>query len=107
MAITSFILSSNLNIFDIFLKKVYCLGYMLPGRSGKDMSLILQAEFFVFGGCRRVIGEHIDAQDAKKAIDPQLSPRGKITVLEMTGQAGWEFSIYYMIGWRAAEGYLS
>ena len=25
------------------------------------MSLILQAEFFVFGGCRRVIGKHIDA----------------------------------------------
>jgi len=34
---------------------------------------------------------YIDAQDAKKAIEPQLSPRGKITVLEMTGQAGWEF----------------
>jgi len=35
--------------------------------------------------------KYIDAQDAKKALDPQLSPRGKITVLEMTGQAGWEF----------------
>jgi type IV pilus assembly protein PilQ len=34
---------------------------------------------------------YIDAQDAKKAIEPQLSPRGKITVLETTGQAGWEF----------------
>ncbi|MEW6101526.1 MAG: type IV pilus secretin PilQ [Candidatus Omnitrophota bacterium] len=33
----------------------------------------------------------IDAQDAKKALEPQLSARGKITVLEMTGQAGWEF----------------
>lgn len=27
------------------------------------MSFVLQAKFFVFGGCRRVIGEHIDAQD--------------------------------------------
>ncbi|HNX82131.1 MAG TPA: type IV pilus secretin PilQ [Candidatus Omnitrophota bacterium] len=36
--------------------------------------------------------KYIDAQDAKKALDAQLSPRGKITVLEMTGQAGWEFA---------------
>lgn len=36
--------------------------------------------------------KYIDAQDAKKALDPQLSPRGKITILEMSGQAGWEFS---------------
>lgn len=35
--------------------------------------------------------KYIEAQDAKKALDPQLSPRGKITILEMTGQAGWEF----------------
>jgi type IV pilus assembly protein PilQ len=35
--------------------------------------------------------KYIDAQDAKKALEPQLSPRGKITVLEMTGYAGWEF----------------
>jgi len=35
--------------------------------------------------------KYIDAQDAKKALEVQLSPRGKITVLEMTGQAGWEF----------------
>ena len=33
----------------------------------------------------------IDAKDAKKALDAILSPRGKITVLEVTGQAGWEF----------------
>ncbi|MDD4910342.1 MAG: hypothetical protein PHR44_06695 [Candidatus Omnitrophica bacterium] len=33
----------------------------------------------------------LDAQDAKRAIEPQLSPRGKVTVLEMTGQAGWKF----------------
>lgn len=35
--------------------------------------------------------KYIDAQDAKKAIEAQLSPRGKITILEMTGQSGWEF----------------
>lgn len=35
--------------------------------------------------------KYIDAKDAKKALEPQLSPRGKITILEMTGQAGWEF----------------
>lgn len=36
--------------------------------------------------------KYIDAQDAKKALEPQLSARGKITALEMTGQAGWEFT---------------
>jgi type IV pilus assembly protein PilQ len=36
--------------------------------------------------------KYVDALDAKKAIEPQLSPRGKITVLQMTGQAGWEFA---------------
>ena len=35
--------------------------------------------------------EYLDAKDAKKALDPLISPRGRITVLEMTGQAGWEF----------------
>jgi len=35
--------------------------------------------------------KYIDAQDAKNALEPQLSPRGKITILEMTGQGGWEF----------------
>ncbi|MDI6605884.1 MAG: secretin and TonB N-terminal domain-containing protein, partial [Candidatus Omnitrophota bacterium] len=35
--------------------------------------------------------KYIDAQDAKKALESQLSPRGKITILEMTGQSGWEF----------------
>jgi type IV pilus assembly protein PilQ len=35
--------------------------------------------------------KYLDAQDAKKALETQLSPRGKITILEMTGQAGWEF----------------
>ncbi|MBU2101877.1 MAG: hypothetical protein KKF80_00625, partial [Candidatus Omnitrophica bacterium] len=36
--------------------------------------------------------KYLDANDAKKAITPLLSPAGKISVLEMTGQAGWEFS---------------
>jgi type IV pilus assembly protein PilQ len=35
--------------------------------------------------------KYIDAQDAKKALEPLLSGRGRITILEMTGQAGWEF----------------
>ncbi|MDD5618788.1 MAG: secretin and TonB N-terminal domain-containing protein, partial [Candidatus Omnitrophica bacterium] len=34
---------------------------------------------------------YIDASDAKKALEPLISARGKITVLEMTGKAGWEF----------------
>jgi len=33
----------------------------------------------------------IDANDAKKSIEPILSPIGRISVLEVTGQAGWEF----------------
>ncbi len=33
----------------------------------------------------------VDAADMKKTLDPQLSPRGRITVLELTGQAGWAF----------------
>lgn len=36
--------------------------------------------------------KYIDAQDAKNAIEPQLSSRGQITVLEATGQAGWTFA---------------
>jgi type IV pilus assembly protein PilQ len=35
--------------------------------------------------------KYIDAIDAKKAIDLQVSPRGRVTVLEITGQAGWGF----------------
>ena len=34
----------------------------------------------------------IDANDAKKVLEPQLSPRGKITVVQMTGMKGWEFA---------------
>ena len=36
--------------------------------------------------------KYIDAADAQKAIEPQLSGRGKITILETTGQAGWNFA---------------
>jgi len=35
--------------------------------------------------------KYIDANDAKRAIDPLLSPMGRASVLEMTGQSGWEF----------------
>ncbi|MCF7870677.1 MAG: hypothetical protein K9L95_04065 [Candidatus Omnitrophica bacterium] len=35
--------------------------------------------------------KYIDANDAKKAVEPLLSPVGRATVLEMTGQAGWKF----------------
>ncbi|MCF7873446.1 MAG: hypothetical protein K9L84_01160 [Candidatus Omnitrophica bacterium] len=35
--------------------------------------------------------KYIDANDAKKAVEPLLSPVGRATVLEMTGQAGWRF----------------
>jgi len=34
---------------------------------------------------------YIDAGDAKRAIESQLSPRGRVTILEVTGQAGWGF----------------
>jgi len=35
--------------------------------------------------------KYLDANDAKKVIDPQLSPRGKVTVVEMKGKKGWKF----------------
>lgn len=35
--------------------------------------------------------KYIDAGDAKKFLEPQLSPQGKISVLEITGQKGWGF----------------
>lgn len=35
--------------------------------------------------------QFLDAADAKKMMEPQLSPQGKISVLEITGQKGWEF----------------
>jgi type IV pilus assembly protein PilQ len=35
--------------------------------------------------------KYIDANDAKKTIEPLLSSVGRVTVLEVTGQAGWKF----------------
>ncbi|KPK40294.1 MAG: hypothetical protein AMJ78_07400, partial [Omnitrophica WOR_2 bacterium SM23_29] len=35
--------------------------------------------------------QFLDASDAKKLLEPQLSSQGKISVLEITGQKGWEF----------------
>lgn len=35
--------------------------------------------------------QYMDANDAKKAITPLLSERGKISAVEITGQTGWEF----------------
>ena len=35
--------------------------------------------------------KYIDALDAKNALEPLISSRGKITVLEVTGKSGWEF----------------
>lgn len=44
--------------------------------------------------------KYIDAGDAKKAIEPQISARGKITALESTGQSGWEFGAGDDVGKR-------
>ncbi|MBI3332567.1 MAG: hypothetical protein HYZ93_00550 [Candidatus Omnitrophica bacterium] len=33
----------------------------------------------------------LDAGDVKKFLEPQLSPQGRISVLEITGQKGWGF----------------
>ncbi|NQT28746.1 MAG: hypothetical protein HQ570_04025 [Candidatus Omnitrophica bacterium] len=46
----------------------------------------------------------IDANDAKKAIEPILSPIGRISVLEVTGQAGWEFGTDVTKRSRSIEG---
>lgn len=35
--------------------------------------------------------KYIDALDAKRALEPLISSRGRITVLEMTGKTGWKF----------------
>ncbi len=34
---------------------------------------------------------YLDAADVKKFLEPQLTAQGKISVLELTGQKGWEF----------------
>jgi len=35
--------------------------------------------------------KYLDANDAKKVIEPQLSTRGKVTVVEVKGKKGWKF----------------
>jgi len=49
----------------------------------------------------------LDANDAKKAIEPILSPIGRISVLEVTGQAGWEFGTDITKRSRSKEGKVS
>ena len=36
--------------------------------------------------------KYLDADDMKETLDPQLSPRGKITVLKSTATPGWKFA---------------
>lgn len=50
---------------------------------------------------------YVDANDAKKAITPLLSTLGRISVLELTGQAGWEFGTDVTKRARANEGKVS
>lgn len=47
--------------------------------------------------------QFLDAADAKKMLEPQLSPQGKISVLEITGQKGWEFGVPAAGGGGGAE----
>ena len=42
---------------------------------------------------RVIILKHLDAGDVKEFLQPQLSPQGRISVLEVTGQRGWTFGI--------------
>jgi type IV pilus assembly protein PilQ len=49
----------------------------------------------------------LDANDARKAIEPLLSPAGRLSVLEFTGQAGWEFGQDITKRQRTREGRIS
>lgn len=51
--------------------------------------------------------KYLDANDAKKSIQSLLSPAGRISVLESTGQAGWEFGDDVAKRKRAQEGQVS
>ena len=51
--------------------------------------------------------KYIDAADAKKAIEPILSAVGRVSVLQVTGQAGWEFGADIAKRARALEGKVS
>ncbi|MDD5073122.1 MAG: secretin and TonB N-terminal domain-containing protein [Candidatus Omnitrophica bacterium] len=48
--------------------------------------------------------QYLDAQDAKKMLEPQLSPQGKISVLEVTGQKGWKIGVPQAGGQSTDEG---
>ncbi|UCD15814.1 MAG: hypothetical protein JSV34_01840 [Candidatus Omnitrophota bacterium] len=51
--------------------------------------------------------KYLDASDASKAVRPLLSAVGRVTVLEATGQAGWEFGADVTKRSRASEGKVS
>ena len=51
--------------------------------------------------------KYIDAGDAKAAIEPLLSVVGRISILESTGQAGWEFGADVTKRERSKEGKVS
>ncbi len=46
----------------------------------------------------------LDANDARRMIEPVLSPTGRASVLELTGQAGWEFGTDITKRERSKEG---
>ena len=48
--------------------------------------------------------QYLDAADAKKMLEPQLSPQGKISVLEITGQKGWKVGAAVGGGQTTEEG---
>lgn len=48
--------------------------------------------------------QYLDASDAKKMLEPQLSPQGKISVLEITGQKGWKIGATVAGGSSSDEG---
>lgn len=48
--------------------------------------------------------QYLDASDAKKMLEPQLSPQGKISVLEITGQKGWKIGAVVAGGSSSEEG---
>ncbi|MDD5450055.1 MAG: type IV pilus secretin PilQ [Candidatus Omnitrophica bacterium] len=50
--------------------------------------------------------KYLDANDAKKVIEPQLSPRGKVTVVEVKGKKGWKFGEGQTGGSNASGGKL-
>jgi type IV pilus assembly protein PilQ len=51
--------------------------------------------------------KYIDANDAKRAVTPLLSAVGRVSVLEVTGQAGWEFGTDVTKRTRSSEGKVS